>query len=154
MWNVSGITGAAPVWIEIMNRLHGNDVSRKPHPPAGLVRKLVNIPSVSQSKQEWFLKGTETTLVQHAAGRIVPRIAYPAAGTVVALDPDIPPEDQRVFFEAEPKETRLEWILDGYSLGVSAALLPWPPSKGKHVLQLLDDLGKEVDSVNFEVRGN
>jgi hypothetical protein len=33
-------------------------------------------------------------------------------------------------------------------------LLPWPPSKGKHVLQLLDDFGKEVDLVHFEVRGN
>jgi penicillin-binding protein 1C len=154
MWNVSGITGAAPVWIEIMNRLHRNDVSRKPQPPAGLVRRLVNIPSVRQSKPEWYLKGTDATLVQHAAGRIVPRIAYPTAGTVVALDPDIPPQDQRVFFEAEPKGASLEWILDGRSLGASAALLPWSPSSGKHMLQLVDGFGKEIDSVNFEVRGN
>jgi penicillin-binding protein 1C len=28
MWNVSGISGAAPVWIEIMNRLHAAEKSR------------------------------------------------------------------------------------------------------------------------------
>lgn len=154
MWNVSGITGAAPVWIEIMNQLHRRESSRKPAPPPGLVRRLVEIPSISQSRQEWFFKGTETPLIQHAADRVVPRIAYPPAGTVVALDPDIPFESQRLFFEAEPKGRSVEWVLDGQSLGTSAALISWEPSKGKHVLKLLDPFGKELDSVNFEVRGN
>jgi penicillin-binding protein 1C len=154
MWNVSGITGAAPVWIEIMNQLHSRESSRSPQPPPGLIRRFVDIPSISQSKQEWFFKGTETTIVQRAAGRIVPRIAYPTPGTIVALDPDIPREDQRLFFEAEPEGSSLEWILDGQSLGTAATLIPWAPRKGKHVLKVLDKFGKELDSVDFEVRGN
>jgi penicillin-binding protein 1C len=154
MWNVSGITGAAPVWIEIMNQLHSRESSRRPQAPPGLIRRFVDIPSISQSKQEWFFKGTETAIVQHAAGRVVPRIAYPTAGTVVALDPDIPPEDQRLFFESEPEGSSLEWILDGHSLGTTAALIPWAPRKGKHVLKVLDKFGKELDAVDFEVRGN
>jgi penicillin-binding protein 1C len=154
MWNVSGITGAAPVWVDIMNQLHRNDSSRKPPPPSGIVQRPVSIPSLSQSKQEWFLRGTETMLVQHAGGRTVPRITYPMQGTVVALDPDIPTDGQRVFFEAEPEGGSMEWVLDGRSLGASTSLVAWPPIKGKHVLQLMDGHGKEIDSVNFEVRGN
>ncbi len=154
MWNVTGITGAAPVWIEVMNRLHGSQLSRMPQPPAGVVRQRVDIPSMFQAKQEWFIQGTDTPIVQHAASRTVPRIAYPTAGTVVALDPDIPPEDQKMFFESEPKGNSMEWSLDGQHLGTAAALIPWAPRKGKHVLVLLGSSGEELDSVNFEVRGN
>jgi len=154
MWNVSGVTGAAPAWIEIMNQLHRQELSRKPQPPAGLVQRRVEIPSIFQSKQEWFIRGTETLLVQDAASGIVPKIAYPTSGTVVALDPDIPPEDQKMFFEAKPEGNSLKWILDGENFGAAAALIPWPPRKGRHVLTLRDHSGKELDSVTFEVRGN
>jgi penicillin-binding protein 1C len=154
MWNVTGITGAAPVWIEIMNRLHGSALSRRPQPPAGIVRRTVDIPSLFQAKQEWFIEGTDTPVVQHAADRIIPRIAYPTAGTVVALDPDIPADDQRIFFESEPKGSGMEWVLDGQNLGVASALTPWAPRSGKHVLVLLGSSGEKLDSVNFEVRGN
>ena len=34
MWNVSGVTGAAPIWVEMMNFLHRNEPSpKKRHPP-------------------------------------------------------------------------------------------------------------------------
>ena len=154
MWNVSGMTGAAPVWIEIMKQLHRDETSRKPQAPPGLVRRRVDIPDIFQSREEWFIGGTETELVQHAAGGTVPRIVYPPAGTVVALDPDIPPQDQRVFFEAQPEGNNLQWILDGQNLGTAVALLPWSPRKGQHVLVLVDRSGKELDTVTFEVRGN
>ena len=153
MWNVSGISGAAPVWVEIMNRLNRNETSRKPRPPAGLVQRLVDIPDIAQSRQEWFIEGTESALVRQAGGSVSPRIAYPPAGTVVALDPDIPPEDQKLFFEADPEGSGLEWVLDGRSMG-TADLMPWAPRNGKHVLVLRDGLGRPVDSVTFEVRGN
>ena len=100
------------------------------------------------------MKGTQTGMVQPAGNLALPRIAYPTAGTVVALDPDIPPADQRLFFEAEPGGTQLEWVLDGKSLGATDALLPWAPQKGKHVLKVLDASWRELDSINFEVRGN
>jgi penicillin-binding protein 1C len=154
MWNVSGITGAAPVWVEIMNQLHSREPSNRPQSPRGIIQRFVDIPSISLAKQEWFIEGTETTLVQGADAQIVPRIAYPKTGTIVALDPDIPSEAQRLFFEAEPEGTTLEWILDGRSLGTTAALVPWAPRRGKHVLKALDPLGKELDTVEFEVRGN
>lgn len=136
MWNVSGITGAAPVWIEIMNRLHQGEPSRRPQAPAGIVQEMVNIPGFSQSRQEWFIKGTETRLIQYAASRMVPRISYPTRGAIIALDPDIPPDDQKVFFEAEPAASSLDWLLDGEDIGDAGALKPWTPLSGKHVLIL------------------
>jgi penicillin-binding protein 1C len=154
MWNVSGITGAAPVWVEIMNWMHRASSSRRPKTPANLVRQAVEIPIMAQSKNEWFIKGTETGSVQQATARAFPKIAYPTGGAVIALDPDIPTGDQMMFFEADPAGSSLEWVLDGQKLGTATALAPWAPCKGKHLLILQDLTGKELDSVTFEVRGN
>lgn len=154
MWDVSGIAGAAPVWIEVMKWLHRGQSSREPQAPAGIVRRNVELAAAAGTRQEWFIKGTDTSTVRPVENRFVARIAYPTAGTVVALDPDIPPDDQIVFFEASPEGVDLEWILDGRSLGIAAALTPWAPRPGKHVLKLFNHTRRELDSVDFEVRGN
>jgi penicillin-binding protein 1C len=154
MRDVSGIAGAAPVWIELMNRLHREQSSRKPGPPAGLVRRGVEIASGAGTKQEWFIEGTDTTTIKPAEDINIVRIAYPTSGTIIALDPDIPPEAQKIFFGVSPQKAGLEWVLDGLNLGPAASLKPWSPCKGKHVLKLVDPAGTELDSVDFEVRGN
>ena len=166
MWDVSGITGAAPVWIELMKWLHRYRSSMSPKAPPGLVRQRVEIaaqsPAASRrlpvkpgdSRQEWFIKGTEVPVVALAKTGADPRIVYPAPGTVVALDPDIPTEDQKIYFEARPGGSDLEWDLDGQCIGSAATLTPWSPQKGRHVLKLLDGGQRELDSVSFEVRGN
>jgi penicillin-binding protein 1C len=149
MWNVSGITGAAPVWVEIMNWLHRNRSSAGPRPPANLVAK--EMPQGS-GHREWFIRGTEMSVApgEASAGS---RIAYPPAGAVVALDPDIPPDDQKLFFEAQPKAESLQWMLDGSAVGSAGALLLWTPVRGKHSLALVDASGRVLDTVTFEVRG-
>ena len=82
------------------------------------------------------------------------RIAAPTPGTIVAIDPDIPPTHQRLQFVAAPvpAQAALRWQLDGKTIGQGAQLawLPWP---GRHVLQLQDAQGKLLDEVRFEVRG-
>jgi penicillin-binding protein 1C len=153
MWNVSGITGAAPVWIEIMNWLHRSRGSRRPQPPAGIMPRTVQIEGLAQTRQEWFIAGTETASVGPAQNQESARILYPASGTIIALDPDIPFTEQKVFFEAAPAGGLL-WVLDGRTLGPAADMVPWAPRPGKHVLKLLDEDQKEFDSVDFEVRGN
>jgi len=154
MWDVSGITGAAPVWVEIMNRLHESQSSLTPHAPAGIVQRTVDFSANADVRQEWFIQGTETGTIRPAAGALVSRIAYPTAGTVVALDPDIPQDAQQMFFEASPRGSNLEWMLDGRRLGSASALTPWRPRRGKHILKLMDSALNELDSVDFEVRGN
>ncbi|HYK92386.1 MAG TPA: penicillin-binding protein 1C [Acidobacteriota bacterium] len=154
MWNVSGITGAAPVWVEIMNWLHRDRPSRPPAPPTGMVNSTVQIADTGQTRREWFIHGTETAVVREAATQTNFRIVYPAHETVIALDPDIPPAEQRVFFEATPEGNTLQWLLDGQLLGSAGSLLLWIPQTGKHTLALADDARHIHDSVNFEVRGN
>jgi penicillin-binding protein 1C len=154
MWDVSGITGAAPVWIEAMNWLHRRQSSLQPQAPEGVVRRAVELPVETGVRQEWFIEGTDTPRIRPAESALAARIVYPTSGTVVALDPDIPPEDQRVFFEASLEARGLGWILDGRNLGPAAALRPWAPRQGKHILKLLDQHGRELDSVDFEVRGS
>lgn len=78
------------------------------------------------------------------------RITGPAPGTIVALDPDIPPARQRLQFTATGRG--LLWRMDGKPLGRGArvAWLPWP---GRHVVQLTDAKGQVLDEIRIEVRG-
>ncbi|MCY1557510.1 hypothetical protein D9M68_943640 [compost metagenome] len=78
------------------------------------------------------------------------RITAPADGTILALDPDIPPQRQRVRFESEGRG--VQWRIDGkfHARGNSAQWLPWP---GRHLIELVDASGKVVDQRRVEVRG-
>jgi penicillin-binding protein 1C len=149
MWNVSGITGAAPVWVEVMDWLHRNQTSRAPQPPPGISKKAV---PVGSGYREWFIRGTEMAVIPGEAD-VGSRIVYPASGMVIALDPDIPTPEQKLFFEAQPKDAGMHWLLDGRIIGNAGELLLWTPVPGKHALSLIDDSDRILDSLTFEVRG-
>jgi penicillin-binding protein 1C len=177
MWDVSGTSGAAPVWAALMNFLHRTEPSRAPVPPAGLLQTPVRFGSqagvtLEAARSEWFIRGTEQTVfaIDSGADRARPqraggqkglksalpadtgaaRITAPVSGTIIALDPDIPPTHQRVRFSAEGHGLR--WLMDGkeFARGAQAQWLPWP---GRHVVQLLDNSGKVADEIRLEVRG-
>jgi penicillin-binding protein 1C len=64
MWDVSGVSGAAPVWASIMNYLHERTPSKAPHPPAGLIREGVSFAAhgaqmLEAPREEWFVSGTQ-----------------------------------------------------------------------------------------------
>jgi len=154
MWNVSGVTGAAPIWIEMMNWLHRNDVSPKRAPPTRIVRKEINFPQgLEPSREEWFIRGTEPHSKDKRIGQVNQRIVYPPSGTVIALDPDIPPELQKIFFISQTQEIDLRWVLNGHTISRVGSILPWTPKAGIHALTLCDRENEIIDSVNFEVRG-
>jgi len=163
MWDVSGTSGAAPVWAAVMRQLHRGTASRAPAPPPGLVQQPVQFgDQLEAARQEWFIDGTQqpvfatdtaTTEGGAPAGTpslAAPRITSPAPGTIIALDPDIPPQHQRLRFTALGPDPR--WRLDGKPMARGAELhwLPWP---GKHKLQLVDARGATLDEIQFEVRG-
>jgi penicillin-binding protein 1C len=164
MWDVSGTTGAAPIWAALMNHLHQTQPSRAPQAPAGLVQTAVRFAAADQkasatapleaARQEWFLQGTQQTTFAMTSGtsnaRQQPRITAPTTGTIIALDPDIPPSRQRLSFSAEGTDMR--WLMDGkvFGKGPSAQWLPWP---GRHVIQITDAKGQVLDEVRVEVRG-
>jgi penicillin-binding protein 1C len=154
MRDVSGITGAAPVWIDVMTRLHRTVPSAPPSPPRGLVRREVAFTaSVEPPRSEWFLEGTEPVVVPPGHVAEAPRIVAPVGGTIVALDPDIPPALQRVPFESRDAGSGHRWLLDGAVLGEAAHLLLWPPTPGRHRLSVVGRDGRALDTVTFLVRG-
>ena len=171
MWDVSGTSGAAPVWAALMNYLHKTEPSRAPTPPAGLVQSRTEFGNqLEAARSEWFIQGTEQNLFamtsgaasartisargikrsRNAADDAPPRITSPASGTIIALDPDIPPARQRVSFSAEG--SNLRWLMDGktFAKGTSAQWLPWP---GRHMVQITNERGEVLDQIRLEVRG-
>jgi penicillin-binding protein 1C len=154
MWNVSGITGAAPIWIEVMNFLHRDDPSGKKEGPPSLVLRKVEYPSgIATSREEWFIPGTEPNSKSQRIGLFNPRIVYPPSGTVIALDPDIPRELQKIFFVAQTSENDFRWVLNGEPMEGVGKTIPWTPAPGKYTLAIADQDEKILDYVYFEVRG-
>jgi penicillin-binding protein 1C len=215
MWDVSGTSGAAPVWAAVMQYLHPRGDGVAPPaalqarplqsgvlpsgslpptvsaatsaPPAGLVRLPTRFAQAQEAaREEWFIAGTEQPVVSQdttylgAAPAVFhlakgqkgiqnqientseAKIQQPAPGTIIALDPDIPPQRQRLHLQATLHGNRqsnsrsntqaVRWLLDCKPLaqGPQAQWLPWP---GKHVITLVDAQGKALDEVRIEVRG-
>lgn len=157
MWDVSGVTGAAPIWHDIMQYLHREATGNPPPAPAGLVAREVRMDSLLEStRKEWFIQGTEPGVLNVPANFSSARtshIVYPGKGTLIALDPDIPAGRQWVEFNASPHLAELRWELDGEPLWETDGQLMWQPQPGRHQLLLLDAAGQELDRVQFEVRG-
>lgn len=153
MWDVSGTSGAAPVWAEVMGFLHAREPSRAPAPPPGVLQVPVRFGNdLEAPRNEWFIAGTEQRLFapDAAAADTGNRITSPADGSIIAIDPDIPPNRQRVRFEAQG--LGLQWRIDGkaFARGNQAQWMPWP---GRHVVELADARGEVLDSIRIEVRG-
>jgi penicillin-binding protein 1C len=160
MWDVSGVSGAAPIWRSVMQFLEENDGdlqrAQSPVPPAGVVLARVRFPEgLEASREEWFLEGTAQTEMALANTEQVARsrIASPTDGTIVALDPDIPARAQRLRFRTVAQAAQSgSWRLDGRILG-HAGPLDWALWPGRHVLELVSAQGAVLDRVQFEVRG-
>jgi penicillin-binding protein 1C len=154
MWDVSGVSGAAPVWRDVMDWLHRDAPSRAPAPPPGVLRQTVSFrPAVEPARSEWFVSGTESSTVEVLApAQRSPMIVYPVDASIIALDPDIPAPLQRVGFHAQAGQG-LRWELDGKVLGPADKAHAWAPQPGGHELKLVARDGKSVAATRFEVRG-
>jgi penicillin-binding protein 1C len=137
-----------------MNFLHQNEGSVKSRPPASLVRSRVQYSEEGETREEeWFIQGTEPHVKHPRTGQTNRRIVYPPSGAVIAWDPDIPPEVQKVFFVSQTSEGSLRWILNGEAMDRVGKTVSWTPKAGKYALALADSGGNILDSVYFEVRG-
>ena len=180
MHDVSGTSGAAPIWAALMQQLHSTSPSTAPTPPPGLQQAFVSFDGGLEARRaEWFLAGTAQTrfainsmadnadatgagpekVKKTAPGalsqtspaiELADRILSPVNGSILALDPDIPPDRQRLQLRASGPGGL--WLIDGKPLarGAQAAWLPWP---GRHVISLTTAQGTVLDQVRVEVRG-
>ena len=81
-----------------------------------LLRDLVTLgesplPPGEAERVEWFLRGTEPVDAVRKLAKGLPRIIAPVAGTIIALDPDIPSLNQRLAFEAQGGGADSRWVL-------------------------------------------
>jgi penicillin-binding protein 1C len=67
---------------------------------------------------------------------------------VIAIDPDIPEDRQRMFFRSS---AAAGWVLDGRELGTSS-LVSWNPVPGRHELSISGPDEAVADRLSFEVR--
>ena len=165
MWDVSGVTGAAPIWREIVDHLHASQPSRAPNVPAGVVqRDVVFAPAVEPGRREWFVAGTQSnaesttsvTTVSMLTTEAEPRVIAPADGTVIAPDPDIPAARQSMLVRADaPQATRVCLKLGHRALapcGVREAMVRLP-APGRHQIRLETVEGALLAQASIEVRG-
>ncbi len=131
MHNVSGVSGAAPLWSSVLEWLHENRSS---------TLHAANILAIGDPLP---LSPMHTR---------PSRITAPTSGTSIAIDPGIPLQHQSVNFTAQTGLTNARWSLNGSVLGPVAAPTWWQPTKGAHTLTLVDNLGNEVDRSEFSVR--
>ncbi len=154
MRGVSGVAGAAPAWLAIMNALHETEPGSAPEPPADLVSRDIRYePPIEPPRREWFTVGTESEVIRvGASGGHAPRIESPPHGVIIALDPDIPARHQQIWLKARGGE-KASFVLDGVELGSAGRPLAWLPNPGNHVLELKGGNGGMLDTVRFQVRG-
>lgn len=154
MHQVSGVSGAAPIWRELMLALHegARPAPQAPLPKGVVAREVRFEANAEPPRRELFLAGTEMAVVRAAAVPV--GISNPSEGAIYALDPDIPPNAQRLRFTHDGRlpQGAAQWRLDGRLIGRGAAL-DWMPMPGRHELVLLDGRGRELQRVRFEVRG-
>lgn len=164
MWDVSGVTGSAPVWQDVMQFLHEGAPAPTPLPPPGVSALAIRYQDeVEAPRREYFMHGTALAVIHPLqVPQMTNVITSPAAGTVIALDPDIPPARQRLRFSAVGHDRKsASWHLDGKPpdsrsgshVQPGSLDFDWMPWPGKHVLTLHGKDGRELDRVRFEVRG-
>ena len=152
MHDVSGVSGAAPVWQALVRQLHDGAPSRRPAAPAGVVTLPIRFDDQREAaRDEVFVAGTEQALWSPSAqvrGTQRFGIVSPRDGSIFAIDPDMPPAAQRIVLEGEGGS----WWMDGKALG-QGERLHWAPWPGRHELKLVGRDGALLQAVKFEVRG-
>ncbi|WP_137753549.1 penicillin-binding protein 1C [Sphingopyxis sp. L1A2A] len=151
---VSGTSGAAPIWRDVMLALHADGPGKAPKMPEGVEARQIALPGTREPpRREYFLRGTGQTEMA-AAPQVArrPRITSPVSGSVYALDPDIPIDRQRLAVTVSGAVAGYRLILDKKPLGDADAGQQILPRPGSHMLALVDPGGRMIDRVRFTVR--
>ncbi len=115
MWNVLGVSGAAPIWRKTMVYLQENF-------PEEATKKQNSMMADADSEPEAYPR---------------PRVIYPQDGMILAIDPAIPERHQQMPLLLEAKvAANLAWKVDGVMRKVTAEPVLWAPRLGRHTFEL------------------
>lgn len=151
---VSGTSGAAPIWRDVMLALHARGHGTPPPMPKGIDARTVTFADTHEApRREYFLHGTgQAQLASAPAAARRPRITHPVAGSVYALDPDIPVDRQRLAVDVTGAVEGHVLKLDDRILGPAGAAPLVLAAPGVHRLALIDPSGRAVDQIRFTMR--
>jgi penicillin-binding protein 1C len=151
---VSGTSGAAPVWRDVMLALGAERHPLAPPRPAGIEERAVTFADhIEQPRHEYFLTGTAMSRVAFAPSESRrPRITNPVSGSVYAIDPDIPADRQRLAVTVTGAAVAHRLMLDKRDIGAADTVPQILAAPGQHRLRLLDVGGHVVDQVLFTIR--
>jgi len=109
---------------------------------------------IDSPRREWFLAGTAPgPAIESVPARArLARIASPVDGMVIAVDPDIPEDSQRVPIIVDGGTGKLVVQLNDAVIGRAGEPILWTPRRGRHRFSLHDDSGRELDQVVVTVR--
>ncbi len=176
MQAVSGVSGAAGIWHDLMLALDPGAVATAPAPPPGLSQRRTRFaPALEPPRVEWYVDASAHAVPSSSAGSpappsrpapppepqvvaavsagLLPHIESPANGVIIALDPDIPAAHQRVLIAVRGAGTALQLKLNGQSIGAAQQRQLWSPRPGAYSLTLEDGAGRALDRIAFTVRG-
>jgi penicillin-binding protein 1C len=151
---VSGTSGAAPVWRDVVMSLHQSQPGRAPAMPNGIeTRQIRFATNVESPRREYFLTGTGQNDQEAApAASRRPHITNPVSGSVFALDPDIPISRQRMGIVVTGSLEGHRLLLDQRDIGGADSKPQLLVAPGSHLLALVDPGGKVIDRVRFTMR--
>jgi penicillin-binding protein 1C len=151
---VSGVSGAAPVWRDIMLSLNAEERGAAPPRPAGVEARTITFArAIEQPRTEYFLAGTGQSHIAFAPDESRrPRITNPVSGSVYAIDPDIPHDRQRLAVDVSGAVAAHRLWLDKTDIGAADSQPEIIAGPGTHRLRLTDVGGRVVDQVIFTIR--
>ncbi|MDO7841347.1 penicillin-binding protein 1C [Sphingomonas sp. CA1-15] len=150
---VSGTSGAAPVWRDVMLALDGQGDGPPPRPDGIESASIQFAKHIEQPRTEYFLKGTAQRQIAFAPPESRrPRITNPVSGSVYAIDPDIPPDRQRLAVGVSGSALAHRLFLDKTDIGAADSQPQILAPPGQHRLRLVDLGGRVVDQVLFTIR--
>ena len=134
MKDVSGVSGAAPLWRKIMDKLNEHEPSKIP-----LAIAAIHLPDTQEK-----LASPEKSNVVH--------IVYPGDHAVLAFDPEIPVSHQKVLFRSEGPRDLGHWFLNGKAVAKLDQNYFWPVERGHYQLEVRSPKQDVLDHVEFVVK--
>jgi penicillin-binding protein 1C len=153
MHDVSGVTGAAPVWRDVMDYVMQGSVPAEIAPPQGVVHTAARFNDLEPDRDEWFVEGTQLAdVVRVVSSGGTARLESPSNGAIFAIDPDIPATRQRIVLRAKGAGDEDRFVLpDGRKVAANEPFL-WQPSRGKQSFVLVSASGRVLDRSQIEIR--
>jgi membrane peptidoglycan carboxypeptidase len=150
MRRISGVTGAAPLWREVLSGVLDMRGSRAFERPSNLVQVELCAESAAPASEACPAHRLEWLQLPLALGEgggeatLTPlKIVFPDPGTVIVLDRTLPHDAQQVAIAVErtPPAGQIDVYVDDVHVGSrnQSGPVAWPPTIGHHVIRARSD---------------